>query len=409
LSDFDALLPSLIESVRAALEPNAFAWAGSHFAVAREARLTVERLDRRGELRDLVAEIGREDRFAPDLSRFEDEGEDPVTSLARAMVVAAITSYAVRRVDLRVDANALQATLAEVNEFHDNPQVTIGMSAPIHNASLVDECVRITDDLILSTMHSTERRFIEREGHRVIEPWEREQLLRCTHVLRATTNVMRTQAPPEEELTERLDDGLTVLRLLHEQHFTRTARWSRTEPQRVYADTVRGDLDSFSVAIRDVVPEDPYTLSTSEAQELANVYEGLTASKADRAVRFALRRFNDAYGRSRDDDRIVDFWIALEALFASDVNQEVRFRASLRIAAFLAHDRGERRKLFEVSKASYDDRSKIVHGSAVAGDLAAKAARAESLARRSLLKRLNHVEGDFIQALDALLLDSAGP
>jgi len=52
-------------------------------------------------------------------------------------------------------------------------------------------------------------------------------------------------------------------------------------------------------------------------------------------------------------------------------NQELSFRASLRIAAFLASEPAESEKIFREIKASYDARSKIVHGNQPKGDITA--------------------------------------
>lgn len=68
------------------------------------------------------------------------------------------------------------------------------------------------------------------------------------------------------------------------------------------------------------------------------------------------------YERYRFEDRLVDYWIALESLFLTDIEQELSFRAALRVANFLEHHRKHRKGVFDAVKTSYDLRSWIVHG-----------------------------------------------
>lgn len=55
--------------------------------------------------------------------------------------------------------------------------------------------------------------------------------------------------------------------------------------------------------------------------------------------------------------------MAAEALFGDDDKAELAFRLSLRMAVLNGSDDSDRRRLFEAVKASYDKRSKLVHGS----------------------------------------------
>jgi hypothetical protein len=75
-----------------------------------------------------------------------------------------------------------------------------------------------------------------------------------------------------------------------------------------------------------------------------------------------LRYFNYAYTRERTEDKLIDYMIAFEGLFIEG-EVELRYRLSLRVAAFLGKDRKEKGKIFTRMKKAYDLRSKIVHGS----------------------------------------------
>jgi hypothetical protein len=80
-------------------------------------------------------------------------------------------------------------------------------------------------------------------------------------------------------------------------------------------------------------------------------------------IALALRRFSFSYDRfpPRAEDRIVDAFIAIEALLSRD-SAELTFKLAFRAAGILATDDDERTALFEQIKDYYDTRSKIVHG-----------------------------------------------
>jgi Apea-like HEPN len=76
----------------------------------------------------------------------------------------------------------------------------------------------------------------------------------------------------------------------------------------------------------------------------------------------AIRRFNDAATRERAEDRLIDYWIALESLFTPDKSTELKFRAALRIGAYVGATPDERVEIYKFICISYDRRSQVVHG-----------------------------------------------
>ena len=103
-------------------------------------------------------------------------------------------------------------------------------------------------------------------------------------------------------------------------------------------------------------------LTPSHQQELAAVWTRIQELPGDSAMRLALRRWDIVSERFSDDDALIDYWIAFEALFAPDSSQEVRYRASFRIAAFVGASPEEREQIYKDLRDSYDLRSRIVHG-----------------------------------------------
>jgi len=80
------------------------------------------------------------------------------------------------------------------------------------------------------------------------------------------------------------------------------------------------------------------------------------------AFRVALSRFDSALDRQSPEDKFIDLWIGLEALFSP--RDEVRYRLALRIAHFLADDAAasEREEIYSTVLDLYDLRSDVVHG-----------------------------------------------
>jgi hypothetical protein len=76
----------------------------------------------------------------------------------------------------------------------------------------------------------------------------------------------------------------------------------------------------------------------------------------------ALRRFNSANERLKDEDRLLDLIIAMEALLLrGDEQNELGFRFALRGTALIS-DKKIRKEIFSNLKSAYDLRSRIVHG-----------------------------------------------
>jgi hypothetical protein len=71
----------------------------------------------------------------------------------------------------------------------------------------------------------------------------------------------------------------------------------------------------------------------------------------------------NAYRRSKKDDQLIDYWIALEALFLpKERTPEMGVAAGLAISHYLGQTPEERRSHFEAVKASQRLRSDVVHG-----------------------------------------------
>lgn len=85
-------------------------------------------------------------------------------------------------------------------------------------------------------------------------------------------------------------------------------------------------------------------------------------STVARNVQTALDRFNLSYGRGEATDRIIDYWISLEALFLPGSEGEKSYRAALRVASFVGRSSKDKMQIYRQARESYKARSWLVHG-----------------------------------------------
>ena len=78
-----------------------------------------------------------------------------------------------------------------------------------------------------------------------------------------------------------------------------------------------------------------------------------------------MRRLVDGLGRTRPDDKIVDYAIGLEALLLHGTQGELSYRFALRGATVLKEVGEDKKQAHQDLKDFYNARSKIVHGGSV--------------------------------------------
>jgi hypothetical protein len=107
---------------------------------------------------------------------------------------------------------------------------------------------------------------------------------------------------------------------------------------------------------------DPLRVGPDLAREIRSWIERFDQGQSDDALGFAIQRFNLCDERTRDDDRVVDAWIALESLLSRKGETEISYRVALRLAILLGRSDAERTAVRKSAKESYNLRSEIVHG-----------------------------------------------
>ena len=108
--------------------------------------------------------------------------------------------------------------------------------------------------------------------------------------------------------------------------------------------------------------DDTASLSEEDERTLLRIITGINATGEDSLLTLSLRRWDIQSERFRDDDKLLDCWIAFEALVTPDSNEGLRFRASLRVASFVGEPPAHPTDIYADMKTSYDWRSAIIHG-----------------------------------------------
>jgi hypothetical protein len=146
--------------------------------------------------------------------------------------------------------------------------------------------------------------------------------------------------------------------------------------------------------------------------EIVAVWNRLQETNVAKELDLSFTRWFGAGDRLHDADRLIDYWIGFESLFSPDSTQEVKFRASLRIAAYLGETFDERKTIYEDMRLSYDWRSAVVHGNKPEtqkklnnrGTLQITSGRTRAYLRKALLKLLKSEESLRIDPKESELL-----
>jgi len=147
-----------------------------------------------------------------------------------------------------------------------------------------------------------------------------------------------------------------------------------------------------------------YELLEADVKPLKELVASLERISEHRQLQVAVRRFKLAYDRMGSEDELVNLWIGLEALFLPDgPRQELRYRASLRVAWFVGESAREREEIFRRIRDSYDARSDIVHGRE-AKDVGEIAYFTKDVLRRALRRAIVTPESLDTKQLDDMIV-----
>lgn len=217
------------------------------------------------------------------------------------------------------------------------------------------------------------------------------------------------QQPPlsDEHGTEVVRDTVRALRLHHPGVTGTTIIWTRPDPAHPWRH------DSLGSGLYAPLGTSPgQFMDRLETQVgphcgkgLRNLVHGLRDVEGDQRLELALRRFDAAYTRHDPEDRLIDLWIAFEALLLPDGQHELSYRSAIRIAQLVGGSGSERQEAFDLARLSYKQRSKLVHGELAARELGGIVEKTRELARKALRAWILNPPRDGVKTLDHAIFE----
>jgi hypothetical protein len=244
----------------------------------------------------------------------------------------------------------------------------------------LDEQTRIRrlDEELLNEIGS---RFGEEAGIQYVTSMD---LLTWSHVVR---HEMVVADPGNLSASPVVSEVVTALRLLRESG-VRTALTFTRPLRRTFGPSAIGSWSHGASSFR-VGPSDDLVIADDDVPALAGILGRLREidlrdDEAGRRFELALSRVNTAAQRRAIEDRLIDYWVAIEALFVPDSGGEISFRARTRVARFITTDLEERKRITKTLSRSYGRRSQVVHGDTPHGDTPTLTQETGELLRRAL-------------------------
>jgi len=238
----------------------------------------------------------------------------------------------------------------------ESPDIVVTELSPLVGIGIESDQIQIDSNMQLRQLSTDElEEWLNTETLVPLQPLPIPELLGLQCAVEVVYQKKRYSAFGSKDARERVIQLITAMRLLTDESprlaFTKTRTSSLLTP-------------GFGTSWGPLVLRFGPSAMVNKAQELALValYRKLGSGPNINKIGLAVTRWNSAADRLTEEDRLIDYWVALESLFVPDTTQELRYRTALRIAAFLGENGLERKQIYEQMKESYDLRSEIVHG-----------------------------------------------
>lgn len=111
-------------------------------------------------------------------------------------------------------------------------------------------------------------------------------------------------------------------------------------------------------------------LKSSEVSEFKEFFVKVNNLKISQYsyLKIAINRFNYAFEKGRQVDKLIDYVMSFEALF-SEGAEDLSYKIPLRVARLLEVDFVQRKRIYKILRRAYSTRSVIVHGEETVGKI----------------------------------------
>lgn len=303
--------------------------------------------------------------------RVPGRGVVDLDGVVRTFVVRFVTRMDARRMrgeaeDVNDRMAALEMGWQELLAFAGHDAVRVRLIAPLSNfaSELGEAAVTASDSIVpidpetIWPKHGGSLLHMDAMAMNEVGGW--------THALSCGASAGPFTWPDGNRLRERANDLLVALRLHAPGVVDVPFHWFEVDPPvEAYAATIpdRWSVGGVFGSGNRARGGRRYDLDPTSVEGLRSVAENYLARPlSDQALELAVQRLGAAFARADRPYRLVDYWVALEAMFAADGGGELSYRASARIARFVGETMEERMTLRRQLRDSYSARSALVHG-----------------------------------------------
>jgi hypothetical protein len=109
---------------------------------------------------------------------------------------------------------------------------------------------------------------------------------------------------------------------------------------------------------------DQYVLTSGDAAALVALWPKAKRALSENVLQVALTRLADSYHRTKDEDRLIDYWTALESLFLPPDGyvRDMGETAAMVVAHYIGRNARERESIRNDIERSHNLRSHLIHG-----------------------------------------------
>jgi hypothetical protein len=275
-----------------------------------------------------------------------------------SMVIMPLLNVYVQRVGgFNYDEAIFDELFAVVQNDIESTEITITQLSPLMNVEIESEQIQIDTNVRLRQLSTDElEEWLNANTQFSFEPISPMELLNLKSAVEVVYQQKRHSMGVSPDAQDKVLRLLSAIRLFTDASPRLTFTKIRTSSLLTSGfGTTWGALTLRFGSLAKI--------EQSQESGLVELYKRLSSGPNLTGTIQAVTRWNSAIDRLTEEDKLIDYWIALESLFVPDTTQELSYRSALRIASFLGVNGIQRKQIYEEVKESYSLRSEIVHGS----------------------------------------------
>jgi len=344
------------------LRPDFHSLLGRHYEEVK----TLPQFDR---LKNFVAKGELANEFLIDFNGTPIQPENYDRWLCSSICLPLLSRYLTETHSLEFNKETFDKLYEGIEYYCYNPTVRLIHVAPLFHFDMEDceEVISLAPNLVIRRLTAQERSDL---WHRVLDipSLSRQDIYYLRFAVEATSETNRHS--PIYDSRESFINLESLLRLIIRQPIAINFVLQHQEPW-FNSSAIIGSLYAWSTTrLQRLIPSyTPIAFTAQHARVLQRLWSGCVAIGNKTQFALALHRFSSSYDEARIEDKLLDLWLGLEALFSEAVDRELTYRISLRVAYFLSKNYKKRKEIKEDILRSYKCRGKIVHGKQSKGDL----------------------------------------